>query len=273
MNTEALLLKKIEAVKQRLESMALYGHEFIDQPLPREWVERLKKSVEASAPAPEPAKVKPAMAERKAVHEENEMAKKKSEGKSETLAKIAAEVAKCRKCRLCETRTNTVPGVGNPNARLMFIGEAPGADEDKKGEPFVGRAGQLLTKMISAMGLSRDDVYIANIIKCRPPANRNPEPDEVEMCEPYLIRQIETIKPEVIVALGAVSTNTLLKVDTPISKLRGEFRSYHGTPLLPTFHPAYLLRNESSKKDAWSDLQTAMKKLNMPLPGKKGSNG
>ena len=149
-------------------------------------------------------------------------------------------------------------GVGNPNAELMFVGEAPGADEDVQGIPFVGRAGQLLTKMIEAMGFRRDDVYIANVIKCRPPGNRNPEPDEVETCEPFLFRQIESIQPKVIVALGAFAAKTLLKTQDPISRLRGRVYEYHGAKLIPTFHPSFLLRSPDQKKYAWDDLKKAL---------------
>jgi DNA polymerase len=146
-------------------------------------------------------------------------------------------------------------GVGNPEADLMFVGEAPGADEDEQGIPFVGRAGQLLTKIIEAIDLRRDDVYIANIIKCRPPQNRNPEPDEVASCEPFLFRQIEVIKPKVIVALGKYAAQTLLRTDAPISRLRGRQFDYRGAKLIPTFHPAYLLRNPSSKREVWEDMK------------------
>ena len=152
-------------------------------------------------------------------------------------------------------------GVGNPEADLMFVGEAPGADEDEQGIPFIGRAGQLLTKIIEAIDLKRDDVYIANIIKCRPPQNRNPEPDEVASCEPFLFRQIDVIKPKVIVALGKYAAQTLLRVDTPISRLRGRVFDYRGAQLIPTFHPAYLLRNASSKREVWEDMKLVKRLL------------
>ena len=153
-------------------------------------------------------------------------------------------------------------GAGNPDADLMFVGEAPGADEDVQGVPFVGRAGQLLTKIIEAIGLGREDVYIANVIKCRPPQNRNPEPDEIETCEPFLFRQIEIIKPTVIVTLGKFAAQTLLRSEEPISRLRGRIFDYHGAKLIPTFHPAYLLRNPSSKREVWEDMKLAKKLLN-----------
>jgi uracil-DNA glycosylase family 4 len=169
----------------------------------------------------------------------------------------------CSRCKLHTLgRKQVVFGVGNPNADLMFVGEAPGADEDVQGEPFVGRAGQLLTKIIEAIGLTRDGVYIANVIKCRPPGNRNPEPDEVEQCEPFLFRQIDTIRPKVIVALGKFAAQCLLKTDTPISRLRGQEFAYRDAILIPTFHPAYLLRNPSSKREVWEDMKRVRDILN-----------
>lgn len=172
------------------------------------------------------------------------------------LAEIRMEIGECTRCKLCSTRTNIVFGVGNPHAELMFVGEAPGADEDEQGEPFVGRAGQLLTKIIEAMGYQRSDVYIANILKCRPPNNRPPEPDEVATCEPFLFKQIDTIKPKVIVALGTHAAHTLLKIDRPISKIRGQVLDYRGdVKLVPTFHPAYLLRSPDRKRDVWEDMK------------------
>jgi DNA polymerase len=168
----------------------------------------------------------------------------------------------CSRCKLHTLgRKQIVFGVGNPNADLMFVGEAPGADEDTQGIPFVGRAGQLLTKIIEAIELQRDDVYIANIIKCRPPENRNPEPDEIEQCEPFLFRQIEVIKPKVIVTLGKFSTQTLLRTLDPISRLRGRVFDYRGAKLIPTFHPAFLLRNPSSKREVWEDMKLVKRLL------------
>ena len=175
----------------------------------------------------------------------------------ESLDAIRIEIGPdCSRCKLHTLgRTQVVFGVGNPNADLMFVGEAPGADEDIQGEPFVGRAGQLLTKIIEAIELKREDVYIANVIKCRPPGNRNPEPDEVETCEPFLFRQIDVIKPKVIVALGKFAAQCLLKTDAPITRIRGREFDYRGAVLIPTFHPAYLLRNPSSKRDVWEDMK------------------
>ena len=175
-----------------------------------------------------------------------------------TLVSIREDIGDCTRCKLHTLgRKQVVFGVGNPNADLMFVGEAPGADEDTQGIPFIGRAGQLLTKIIEAIGLSRDEVYIANVIKCRPPENRNPEPDEVATCEPFLFQQIDAIKPKVIVALGKFAAQTLLRTETPISRLRGQVSDYRGAKLIPTFHPAYLLRNPSSKREVWEDMKVA----------------
>jgi len=171
------------------------------------------------------------------------------------LQVLRDEIGDCQRCKLAPSRTNLVYGVGNPDADLVFVGEAPGADEDAQGEPFVGKAGQLLTKMIEAMGYSRSDVYICNVLKCRPPGNRNPEPDEVASCEPFLKRQLAAIRPRMIVALGKFAAQCLLRDDTPITRMRGGFRSYEGIPLMPTLHPAYLLRDPSKKKLAWEDLK------------------
>ncbi|MDQ3171077.1 MAG: uracil-DNA glycosylase [Acidobacteriota bacterium] len=180
------------------------------------------------------------------------------------LSVLREQIGDCTRCKLHTLgRKQIVFGSGNPNADLMFVGEAPGADEDEQGVPFIGRAGQLLTKIIEAIGLTRDDVYIANVIKCRPPANRNPEPDEIAECEPFLLRQIESIRPKVIVALGTFAAHALLRTDAPISKLRGTFHEYHGAQLLPTFHPAYLLRSPERKRDVWDD----MKKVRAVLTG------
>jgi DNA polymerase len=180
------------------------------------------------------------------------------------LKAIRDDLGDCTRCKLHTLgRKQIVYGVGNPNADLMFVGEAPGADEDVQGEPFVGRAGQLLTKIIEAIGLRRADVYIANVIKCRPPGNRNPEPDEVEQCERFLFRQIDTIKPKVIVALGKFAAQCLLRTTDPITRLRGREFKYRDAILIPTYHPAYLLRTPSAKRDVWDD----MKKVRSILAG------
>lgn len=179
-----------------------------------------------------------------------------------TLEGLREEIGDCRKCKLCSGRTNLVFGVGNPDAQLMFVGEGPGRDEDLQGIPFVGRAGQLLTDIITkGMGLKRDDVYIANVVKCRPPENRNPEPDEVAACEPFLKKQIDLVKPAIIVGLGKFAVQTLLQSKVPISKLRGNWHRYHGIKLMPTFHPAYLLRNPADKKLVWEDIKQVIREM------------
>ncbi len=174
---------------------------------------------------------------------------------SETLSQIRETLGDCRRCKLHEQRKNIVFGVGNPEADLMFVGEAPGRDEDIKGLPFVGRAGMLLTKIIESTGLTRDQVYIANVIKCRPPQNRNPEPIEVQTCEPFLFNQIDAIKPRVIVALGTFAARTLLGKEDKISRMRGQVYEYRGAKLIPTFHPAFLLRSPSRKRETWEDMK------------------
>ena len=185
------------------------------------------------------------------------------------LLAIREDIGDCTRCRLAKQgRKQIVFGVGNPRAELMFIGEAPGADEDQQGEPFVGRAGQLLNNMIKAMGLRREDIYIANIIKCRPPGNRTPERDECETCSPFLMRQIATIKPKAIVALGAVAAKTLLAINAPMTELRGKWYDFRGTKLAVTYHPAFLLRDPRQKKEAWKDLQMVMKDLGLVAPPK-----
>jgi uracil-DNA glycosylase len=175
----------------------------------------------------------------------------------EALEIIRTEIGPaCTRCKLHVLgRSQVVFGVGHPRARLMFVGEAPGEDEDRQGEPFVGRAGQLLTKIIEAIGLTRDQVYIANVIKCRPPGNRNPEPDEVATCEPFLFRQVDAIKPRVVVALGKFAAQSLLRSVEPISRIRGREFDFRGATLIPTYHPAYLLRNPSAKREVWDDMK------------------
>ena len=181
---------------------------------------------------------------------------------AEALVAVRTDIGDCTRCKLHKMgRTQVVFGVGSPEADLMFVGEAPGADEDVQGIPFVGRAGQLLTKIIEAIGLKRDDVYIANVIKCRPPQNRNPEADEVDTCEPFLFRQIDIIKPKVIVALGTFAARALLRTLDPISRLRGRVYDYRGAKLIPTFHPAYLLRNPASKREVWEDMKVVRELL------------
>ena len=187
----------------------------------------------------------------------------------QALRVIREDLGDCTRCRLHKQgRKQIVFGVGNPQAELMFIGEAPGADEDQQGEPFVGRAGQLLNNMIKAMGIRREDVYIANIIKCRPPGNRTPERDECDTCSPFLMRQIAAIKPKAIVALGAVAAKTLLAINAPMSEFRGRWFDFRGTKLAVTYHPAFLLRDPRQKKETWKDLQMVMKELGMAVPAK-----
>ena len=178
---------------------------------------------------------------------------------TETLASIHADLGDCRRCKLARGRNCIVYGDGNPKAKVVFIGEGPGAEEDRKGQPFVGAAGQLLTRIIEAIKLSRNQVYICNIIKCRPPGNRNPEPDEIITCFPFLERQIAAIQPDFIIALGTFAAQTLLGTATPISRLRGRFHDYKGIKVVPTYHPAYLLRNPDKKRDVWEDMKMLMK--------------
>ena len=173
----------------------------------------------------------------------------------DTLDQIRSDLGECTRCKLHSGRTMLVFGVGNPDADLVFVGEAPGRDEDRLGEPFVGRAGQLLTKIIASIGLTRDEVYIANVVKCRPPDNRNPAPGEVETCEPFLFRQLDVIRPRVVVALGAFAIRTLLGTDQAVSRLRGQVYEYRGAKLVPTFHPAFLLRSPDRKRDVWEDMK------------------
>ena len=178
---------------------------------------------------------------------------------SETLEDIRADLGDCQRCRLARERNTIVFGAGNPKAKLVFVGEGPGFEEDRQGQPFVGAAGQLLTRIIEAIKLTRDQVYISNIIKCRPPGNRNPEPDEIKTCFPFLQRQIAAIQPDFICALGTFAAQTLLGTDIPISRLRRRFHEYKGIKVVPTYHPAYLLRNNDKKRDVWADMKMLMK--------------
>jgi DNA polymerase len=187
----------------------------------------------------------------------------------DTLERVRADIGDCTRCRLCRQRNTIVFGVGNPKAELMFVGEGPGAEEDAQGIPFVGRAGQLLTQMIQAMGLKREDVYIANVVKCRPPENRLPEKDEIAICSPFLFRQIDVIRPKVLVALGACAAQTLLASHVSITRIRGQWYDFRGIRLMPTYHSAYLLRNPNAKPDAWKDLQKVMAVLGLKKPTKR----
>jgi len=179
----------------------------------------------------------------------------------ERLTDIRADLGDCQRCGLGKTRQCLVFGVGNPDARLVLVGEAPGREEDEKGEPFVGEAGRLLDRILFAMGLSRDQVYICNVLKCRPPNNRDPDSNEIATCEPFLIRQLAAIRPVLIVALGRFAIQTLLQSKVPISRVRGSWQQYQGIPLMPTYHPAYLLRNPNGKREVWADMKQVMARL------------
>lgn len=191
-------------------------------------------------------------------------------GRAAALTVIQREVAGCTACKLAQRRTQTVFARGNPEARLVFIGEGPGEQEDKQGLPFVGPAGQLLDKIIVAMSLSPDAVYVCNVVKCRPPGNRTPEPDEVAACTPFLLRQLGVVRPEVIVTLGRTATGFLLGSNAPMSRLRGQWHAYQGIPLLPTWHPSYLLREPAHKGETWSDMKLVMQRLGLTPPGARG---
>lgn len=196
------------------------------------------------------------------IHNERLKVELNKSEKIKELEKLEKQVKQCTKCELCKRRTNVVFGTGTPDADLMFVGEAPGHYEDVQGKPFVGRAGQLLTRIIESIGLRREEVYIANILKCRPPENRNPNANEIALCTPHLIRQIEIIRPKIICALGTFAAQTLLDTKETIGKLRGKFFEYQGTKLLATYHPAYLLRNPNDKKKVWADMKKVRDSLN-----------
>jgi uracil-DNA glycosylase len=219
--------------------------------LDREWRKRPQAVEDSAAPSQQSEAAGQVVADPPHVHEVRVFS-----SPAEALQAIREDIGDCSRCKLHALgRKQIVFGVGNPSADLMFVGEAPGADEDIQGEPFVGRAGQLLTKIIEAIGMTRDDVYIANVIKCRPPGNRNPEPDEVEQCEQFMFRQVDTIKPKVIVALGKFAAQALLRTNDPITRLRGREYKYRGAVLMPTYHPAYLLRTPSAKREVWDDMK------------------
>jgi uracil-DNA glycosylase len=185
---------------------------------------------------------------------------------ADSLDRIKAELQGCQRCKLSTARKTIVVGEGSPEAKLVFVGEGPGENEDIQGRPFVGKAGQLLDRMIEAIGLKREQVYIMNVIKCRPPGNRNPEPDEIAACGPFMERQLDVLRPKVVVALGKFAAQTLLQTEERISLLRGKVHQYRGAKLVPTFHPAYLLRNPDSKKEAWQDLQLAAREMGLEIP-------
>jgi uracil-DNA glycosylase family 4 len=225
--------------------------------------------VEIPAPPPAPGPAVPNRIPAAApVRRSEAVAQLAADGPRLTLSQIREELGECTRCKLHTGRTKLVFGVGNPRAEIVFVGEGPGADEDLKGEPFVGKAGQLLDRMIHAMGFTRAEVYICNVVKCRPPGNRTPEPDEIETCSPFLAKQIESIRPRVLVSLGKVASQALLHDATPITRLRGRWREAFGVPLMPTFHPAYLLRSPGEKAKAWEDLKEVVRSLGRELPKK-----
>jgi uracil-DNA glycosylase len=232
------------SLRRHLQRQQRMGVRFVARP---EVATMTPTTMESKEPAPDKV-------ERVSTHSDR--------GEVSSLEELRDDIGDCRRCKLHLGRTHVVFGIGNPNAKLMFVGEGPGRDEDLKGEPFVGRAGQLLTDIITkGMGLTREDVYIANVVKCRPPENRNPEPDEVASCEPFLKKQIELIRPKIIVALGKFAVQALLQSKVPITRLRGNWHTYMGIKLMPTFHPAYLLRNPADKKLVWEDIKRVMKEM------------
>jgi uracil-DNA glycosylase len=271
--------------RQRLESLRRAGVDYVPAGVPAAaWRIKVQEEPKAepelvATPAPVvprpvvSAPPKPVLAPAPLFGDEIDAALVPLDERPARLAEIAGEVAACTKCPLlASTRIQTVFGVGSPTARLMFIGEAPGADEDRTGEPFVGRAGQLLTDMITkGMGLTREEVYIANILKSRPPENRNPLPDEIANCLPFLERQLAVIRPQFICMLGKVAAGTLLQTALPMNKLRGRWHQYRGIPAIATYHPSYLLRTPAAKKDAWEDLQLLMKAMGIAPPSRKKS--
>ncbi len=246
-----------------LEVMQMAGLDHLTPPLPGSWCERnVEPVVEPAAPSVVDTEIQ--------VSPENEMPRKNLSEKTkvERLALLAGEVSRCARCEeLALTRTRTVFGVGDPNARLVFLGEAPGADEDKQGEPFVGRAGKLLNDIITkGMRIRREDVYICNVLRCRPPGNRNPKPEEAEHCRGFLDRTLEIVGPEFICCLGAVAAQNLLLTDKSIGSMRGKILEYKGVKVVCTYHPAYLLRNPAAKKQAWEDIQLLMREMKLLTP-------
>jgi DNA polymerase len=247
------LLELAEGLLGHVEAQRQLGAEFFAPS-----AERRGSGPAAPPPRPQPDRIEPSA--------------RGGADRAAALRVLAQEASVCVKCRLSKTRTQVVFGVGQAGAELLFVGEAPGRNEDLAGEPFVGEAGQLLDKMIAAMGLERAQVYICNIVKCRPPNNRAPSPDEVAACEPYLLEQLELVRPKVIVALGSVAAQTLLRTTESISRLRGRFFRYHDIELMPTYHPAYLLRTPQAKRVVWEDLQKVQEKLGIP-PGSYAERG
>ncbi|CAH2029950.1 uracil-DNA glycosylase [Trichlorobacter ammonificans] len=233
----------------------------------REYLQELAETGVEGIPAQEPAETTP--------HREPAVAAA-SAGTATTLDEVRQQLGDCQRCGLAAGRTTLVFGSGNPQAELVFVGEAPGADEDRQGQPFVGEAGQILTRIITAMGLTRDDVYICNVLKCRPPGNRNPQQAEIDLCAPFLLEQLRVIRPKALVALGTFAAQTLLDSKEPISRLRGRFHDFHGIPLMPTFHPSFLLRNRTDKQrywEVWEDMVQVLKLLGLPIPEKQSGSG
>jgi DNA polymerase len=273
MSERRALLELVVAARARLEWLGDNGLEVSAARGPNGGLDRPSSSIPTAAAATEPPApptapappASPARASATAAAGAADLFTSPEVRGAASLPQLRAAIGDCTRCKLAPHRTQLVFGVGDPGAALVFVGEAPGRDEDLRGEPFVGRAGQLLTEIIvKGMKLRREDVYIANIIKCRPPQNRNPEPDEIASCEPFLVRQLELIGPKVIVALGTFAAQTLLRTRTPITRLRGVWADYHGIPLMPTFHPAYLLRNPAEKRVVWQDIQQVMQALGLP---------
>ena len=266
-----------KAVRQRLQSLKRAGLTHLNPPIATDWDPSKLPNTLAPAetpavatpiPPPSPANVSAdSMTQETTTPESPE--KPMPSKKQLQLDVVCQEVAQCTACdELAATRNKTVFGVGNPNAKLVFYGEAPGADEDRQGEPFVGRAGKKLNEIIEAMGIQRKDIYILNTIKCRPPGNRNPSPEEQVNCSGFLQRQLEIIKPDYIVCLGAIAARSFLKVTTPIGELRGEFHTQGKIKVLCTYHPAYILRNPSKKRDVWEDIKFLMKDMGLKIPKK-----
>ena len=264
-----------KAVRQRLQSLKRAGLTHLNPPIATDWdpnkLPNTLAPVETpvvATPSPHPATVSADSMTQETTTPESPETPMPSK-KQLQLDVVCQEVAQCTACdELAATRNKTVFGVGNPNAKLVFYGEAPGADEDRQGEPFVGRAGKKLNEIIEAMGIRREDIYILNTIKCRPPGNRNPSPEEQANCSGFLQRQLEIIKPNYIVCLGAIAARSFLNVTTPIGELRGEFHTQGKIKVLCTYHPAYILRNPSKKRDVWEDIKFLMKDMGLKIPKK-----
>lgn len=221
----------------------------------------MRAKLQAASPAPSPAAPLP-------VIKASSLFEETARIEGDSLERLREDIGDCKRCRLCQQRNTIVFGSGNPRAHLVFVGEGTGRDEDIQGLPFVGRAGKLLTQMIDAMGLTRDDVYICNVVKCRPPENRAPEPDEMETCSPFLYRQLAVIQPKAIVCLGAIAFQALYGAKQSISRLRGQWLEFRGVPMMATYHPAYLLRNPNAKGEVWDDLKKVMAHLGLKIPSR-----